>query len=613
MPSSNHQPSNTRNDPSDSHRPLTASRNHRPSTAAQQDSGRRPITAQIRDPQQPHYDEEDEWDEEDDEDEGMFSFAPPLEPLSSQGALPPLTALQSPAPIYQQPHGNSHTPLQPSIWSQNALYEQQQQRAIELAKAQQPSRAYHPSSHPQHPSPSYSQSIPTSDPASPSAPTYPPSHSHISPAAAIAAHYQHHTPETRLRKAGPVSASSPPSSIQSRAFTSAIPTKSGSANAVDEAPVIELRPGFHAASWRAAARDGDLDSLKSGSSHSLHKLDYYQSSPNPADPHSFNSALDPNRGPSSLKMTELNKRGMSASETASGPFRTTSVDYRGTHLASVGHLPTSPGDRLKSYGESQSRLTTGVDGYNLDDYEIDEEDSPYPEVRASVSNIDDPEMPCLTFRAWVLGLFFVVVCGSLNMFFQLRYPAPTITPVIVQIVSYPAGKLCATLLPDQVYRLPGGSDRVKRSGLRGLLDRWWPRWLAPGAEWSLNPGPFNIKEHTVIAIMANAAVGPVYAVNMTLVMEKYYHRPVGAGFDFCVALSTQLLGFSLAGLTRRFLVWPASMIWPSNLVVCTLLNTFHAEDDDGSDGSLTRFRFFMYVSLGAFVWYWIPGKSWPFH
>jgi hypothetical protein len=150
---------------------------------------------------------------------------------------------------------------------------------------------------------------------------------------------------------------------------------------------------------------------------------------------------------------------------------------------------------------------------------------------------------------------------------------------------------------------------MKRSGFKGFLDRIWPTWLGAGAEWSLNPGPFNIKEHTVIAIMANAAVGPVYAVNMTLVMEKYYQRPPGPGFDFCIALATQLLGFALAGVTRRFLIWPASMIWPSNLVVCTLLNTFHAEDDDGSDGSLTRFRFFMYVAVGSFVWYWVPGQS----
>lgn len=51
----------------------------------------------------------------------------------------------------------------------------------------------------------------------------------------------------------------------------------------------------------------------------------------------------------------------------------------------------------------------------------DEEDSPYAEVRASVSNLDDPEMPCLTFRSWFLGLFFSVVFGATNMFFNFRF------------------------------------------------------------------------------------------------------------------------------------------------------------------------------------------------
>ena len=35
---------------------------------------------------------------------------------------------------------------------------------------------------------------------------------------------------------------------------------------------------------------------------------------------------------------------------------------------------------------------------------IEEEDSPYPEVRASVSNIDDPDMPAMTIRMWFVGL-----------------------------------------------------------------------------------------------------------------------------------------------------------------------------------------------------------------
>lgn len=40
---------------------------------------------------------------------------------------------------------------------------------------------------------------------------------------------------------------------------------------------------------------------------------------------------------------------------------------------------------------------------------VEEEDSPFAEVRASVSNIDDPEMPCLTFRMWIIGLLLNLI------------------------------------------------------------------------------------------------------------------------------------------------------------------------------------------------------------
>jgi hypothetical protein len=42
---------------------------------------------------------------------------------------------------------------------------------------------------------------------------------------------------------------------------------------------------------------------------------------------------------------------------------------------------------------------------------VNEEDSPFPEVRASVSNIDDPEMPVMTVRMWVIGLTLCLIAG----------------------------------------------------------------------------------------------------------------------------------------------------------------------------------------------------------
>lgn len=77
-------------------------------------------------------------------------------------------------------------------------------------------------------------------------------------------------------------------------------------------------------------------------------------------------------------------------------------------------------------------------------------------------------------------------------------------------------------------------------------------------------------------------------------------------FDLTLTLATQLIGFGLAGLVRRFLVWPASMIWPSNLVVCTLLNTLHAEDDAYSP-TISRYKFFTIATCAAFFYYFLPG------
>ena len=84
----------------------------------------------------------------------------------------------------------------------------------------------------------------------------------------------------------------------------------------------------------------------------------------------------------------------------------------------------------------------------------EEEDSPYAEVRASVSNIDDPEMPTMTFRMWFLGLTLVCISVLLNTFFNFRYPAPAFIPSLVLLIAYPLGKALALILPIRTWVLP---------------------------------------------------------------------------------------------------------------------------------------------------------------
>jgi hypothetical protein len=76
-----------------------------------------------------------------------------------------------------------------------------------------------------------------------------------------------------------------------------------------------------------------------------------------------------------------------------------------------------------------------------------------------------------------------------------------------------------------------------------------------------------------------------------------------------LVMSTQLIGFSMGGLCHRFLVVPASMIWPETLASCALLNTLHTTDYPGigERGGMSRKRFFMYVLISGAIYYLLPG------
>ena len=70
------------------------------------------------------------------------------------------------------------------------------------------------------------------------------------------------------------------------------------------------------------------------------------------------------------------------------------------------------------------------------------------------------------------------------------------------------------------------------------------------------------------------------------------------------------MGFGLAGVLRRYLVWPAAMVWPATLITTTVMYSLH--DHTPSDPALTngwkigRYRFFLIVGACVFVYEWIP-------
>lgn len=81
---------------------------------------------------------------------------------------------------------------------------------------------------------------------------------------------------------------------------------------------------------------------------------------------------------------------------------------------------------------------------------------------------DDPNMPCLTVRMWVIGIGFCLLGSGVNTLYTFRIPSITLSQSAIQFLAYPIGKAWYLALPDWKFSIVG-------------------------QEISLNPGPFNYK------------------------------------------------------------------------------------------------------------------------
>lgn len=139
-----------------------------------------------------------------------------------------------------------------------------------------------------------------------------------------------------------------------------------------------------------------------------------------------------------------------------------------------------------------------------------------PEVELTVPKTDDPTLPVLTFRMWVLGIGACIVLSFINQFFWYRTMPLSITGISAQIAVVPLGHLMARVLPTRRFC----------QGTR--------------FEFTLNPGDFNIKEHVLITIFANSGAGSVYATHILSAIKLYYKRSLPFLPAFLVMITTQV-------------------------------------------------------------------------
>ncbi|MCJ1321673.1 hypothetical protein MMC15_007018 [Xylographa vitiligo] len=240
------------------------------------------------------------------------------------------------------------------------------------------------------------------------------------------------------------------------------------------------------------------------------------------------------------------------------------------------------------------------------------ENSPFAQVRASVSAVDNITLSISTPRMWILSLVFALLGSATNLFFSLRYPSVAITPVIALVLVHPLGRAWDSILkrdddPRETFENGVLSQRseseavlASNSSLRHRLRLW------------LAQGHWNEKEHACVYISSNVSFGFAFATDVIVEQTQFYHQDVGIMYQVLLTISTQILGYAFAGLTRRYLVRPASMIWPGTLMSTAMFTTMHKSENKIANGwRITRWKFFVLVWSGAFLWYFLPGLLMP--
>lgn len=148
------------------------------------------------------------------------------------------------------------------------------------------------------------------------------------------------------------------------------------------------------------------------------------------------------------------------------------------------------------------------------------DNSPYSQVRASVAPTDDTSLSINTPRMWFLSMFFAILGSSTNLFFSLRYPSVSITPIIALLLVHPLG-----LAWDQIFKRSTDAEETfvngslqsrgrptSRHSIRAMQSQ--PSRITRLRLW-LGKGRWNAKEHCCVYISSNVSFGFAFATDVS--------------------------------------------------------------------------------------------------
>ena len=121
-----------------------------------------------------------------------------------------------------------------------------------------------------------------------------------------------------------------------------------------------------------------------------------------------------------------------------------------------------------------------------------------------------------------LSTFWVVIGCGISSFYYFKPYYQTLSSYAVQLLAWGMGDLMARYLPRRQFNIFG-------------------------KKFSLNPGPWNAKEHALIVVAYWGSCYTAYGLGPLSAMEMYYGRKVSPGWGILYLITTQMIGYGFAG------------------------------------------------------------------
>lgn len=152
-------------------------------------------------------------------------------------------------------------------------------------------------------------------------------------------------------------------------------------------------------------------------------------------------------------------------------------------------------------------------------------------MRLTVPITDDPTQPVLTFRTWIIGPITCAFLAFVEIFFGFRQNPIALSSSCFQMLLVICGKSMAAALPSKPVKVPG------------------IKWT-----FSMNPGPFTIKEHVLLSILVTSGLDEPNSTIVVAVRKLFYHKYMNFWAGFLMILTGQVINSIIVSIILSILI-----------------------------------------------------------